>query len=84
MTDWQPHRFSTTRLRPGYEISEVNEFVARIEGTLGRGMPPDHPVTPDEIEGARFTATRFRVGYDEKEVNAALRKYLEELAHRRA
>ena len=84
MTDWQPLRFSTTRLRAGYEITEVNEFVARIEGTLGRSMPPDRPVTVGDIEKARFTATRFRVGYDEKEVNAALRKYLEELADRQA
>ena len=84
MTDWQPRRFSTTRLRAGYEIAEVNEFVARIEGTLGRSMPPDRPVTAGDIEKAQFTATRFRMGYDEKEVNAALRKYLEELANRRA
>jgi DivIVA domain-containing protein len=81
MTDWQPLRFSTTRLRAGYEIAEL---VARIEGTLGRGMPPDRPVTVGDIEKARFTATRFRVGYDEKEVDAALRKYLEELAYRQA
>jgi DivIVA domain-containing protein len=84
MTDWQPLHFSTTRLRAGYEISEVNEFVARIEGTLGRSMPPDRPVTAADIEKARFTATRFRVGYDEKEVDAAMRKYLEELDNRRA
>ena len=80
MTDWQPRRFSTTRLRPGYEIAEVNDLVARIEGTLGRGMPPDRAVTADEISKAQFTTTRFRVGYDEKEVDAALRKYLEELS----
>jgi DivIVA domain-containing protein len=79
MTDWQPLRFSTTRLRHGYQISEVNELVTRIEGTLGRGMPPDRPVTADEINRAQFTTTRFRMGYDEKEVNAALSKYLEEL-----
>ena len=84
MTDWQPHRFSTTRLRPGHEISEVNDFITRIEGTLGRGMPPDRPVTADDIGKARFTATRFRVGYDEKEVDAALGKYLEELADRQS
>jgi DivIVA domain-containing protein len=81
MTDWQPLRFSTTRLRTGYEIAEVNELVTRIEGTLGRGMPPDRPVTANEIGKAQFTTTgRFRMGYDEKEVDAALRRYLEELA----
>jgi DivIVA domain-containing protein len=81
MTGWRPLLFSTTRLRAGYEISEVNDLIARIEGTLGRSMPPDRRVTPDDLEKARFSATRFRAGYDAREVDAALGKYLEELVH---
>src|SRR5260221_2025629 len=60
MTTWQPDRFTITRLRPGYTKAEVDEFVARIEGTLGRAMPPDRPVTVDEVRNVRFTTTRLR------------------------
>jgi DivIVA domain-containing protein len=36
MTAWRPVRFSETRLRPGYSKAEVDAFIDRIEGTLGR------------------------------------------------
>jgi DivIVA domain-containing protein len=82
MMSGQPSRFSTTRLRPGYTRAEVDAFVERVEGTLGRAMPPDQPVTADEVRNVIFTTTRLKVGYDEQEVDAALDKYEAELAAR--
>ena len=60
MTTWEPDRFTITRLRPGYTKAEVDEFIAQIEGTLGRAMPPDRPVTVDEVRNVRFSTTRLR------------------------
>jgi DivIVA domain-containing protein len=82
MESGQPNRFATTRLRPGYTRAEVDAFVERIEGTLGRAMPPDQPVTADEVRNVRFTTTRLGVGYNEVEVDAALDRYEAELAAR--
>jgi DivIVA domain-containing protein len=84
MTAWPPDRFTVTRVRPGYTKAEVDEFVARIEGTLGRALPPDRPVTADEVRKVRFSTTRLRPGYDQAEVDAALDRYQAELAARGA
>src|SRR5258708_39101444 len=84
MTTWEPDRFTITRLRPGYTKAEVDEFIAQIEGTLGRAMPPDRPVTVDEVRNVRFSTTRLRPGYDEREVDAAPERYQPELAARQA
>jgi DivIVA domain-containing protein len=82
MTVWQPARFSVTRLRPGYSKAEVDAFIERIEGTLGRAAPPVQPVTSADVRNVRFITTRLRSGYDEKEVDVALERYAAELAER--
>jgi DivIVA domain-containing protein len=84
MANGQLHRFTTTRLRPGYTKAEVDAFVERIEGTLGRTLPPDQQVTAQEIRDVIFTTTRLGVGYDEREVDSALDRYEAELAAREA
>jgi DivIVA domain-containing protein len=62
--------FSTTRLRPGYNIEEVDAFLEDIRQTfLGIREPS---LTTDEIRKKKFSTTRLRPGYDEEEVDAFL------------
>ena len=71
LAEWvEARRFSATRLRPGYDMEEVDAFRAAIRDTfLGIREPP---LTSDEIRDKRFTTTRLRPGYDEEEVDAFL------------
>ena len=64
-------RFSTTRLLwPGYDMEQVDAFLAAIRDTfLGVREPP---LTADEVRDKQFATTRYRPGYDEREVDAFL------------
>ena len=62
--------FSTTRLRPGYDIDEVDAFLRAIRETFAGIREPS--LTPDEIRTKQFSTTRLRPGYDEEEVDAFL------------
>jgi len=63
-------RFSTTRLRPGYDMEEVDAFLDAVRDTfLGVRQPP---LTAEEIRAKQFATTRLRPGYDEEEVDAFL------------
>jgi DivIVA domain-containing protein len=65
-------RFSTTRLRPGYDEEEVDALLDDIRDTfLGSRQTP---VTPDEVVSTRFSRTRVRPGYVDTEVDAFLRE----------
>jgi DivIVA domain-containing protein len=72
-------RFHRTRLRPGYQIAEVDELIARIEATLTIGTRPGQAVTAADVEAAKFGTTRRR-GYDEQVVDEALDYYAGALA----
>ena len=66
----EARKFSTTRLRPGYDMEEVDAFAIAIRDTfLGIREPS---LTPDEIRNKQFSITRLRPGYDEEEVDAFL------------
>jgi DivIVA domain-containing protein len=52
--------FSQVRLREGYAIVEVDDFLNRVE----RGM-----VTADEVRNVQFTTVRLRSGYNEDQVD---------------
>jgi DivIVA domain-containing protein len=71
LSDWAASgEFSTTRLRPGYDLEEVDAFVEAIRQTfLGIREPP---LAADEIRDKQFSTTRLRAGYDEEEVDAFL------------
>jgi DivIVA domain-containing protein len=56
-------RFSRSRLKPGYSVQDVDDFLTRAEAGL---------VSADDVERVEFASTRLSVGYDEKEVDAAL------------
>jgi DivIVA domain-containing protein len=62
---------STTRLRPGYNIEQVDAFLEAIRDTLLGLREP--PLTADEVRDKQFPTTRRRSGYDEPEVDAFLR-----------
>jgi DivIVA domain-containing protein len=62
--------FGTTRLRPGYDIDEVDAFLSAIRNTfLGIREPS---LTPEEIRVKQFTTTCLRPGYEQLEVDAVL------------
>jgi DivIVA domain-containing protein len=61
----------------GYRRAQVDAFIARIEGTLGRKPLYAPPVTPDDVTAVRFP--RAVRGYQTKAVDAALEAYIHEL-----
>jgi DivIVA domain-containing protein len=65
------------RASRGYSRHEVDAFVARIEGTLGRAPLYAPPVTADDVTAVRFA--RSVRGYRMKAVDAALDAYIREL-----
>jgi DivIVA domain-containing protein len=79
LAEWvEARKFSTTRLRPGYDMEEVDAFANAIRDTfLGIRQPS---LTPDEIRTKQFSTTRLRPGYDEEEVDAFLDKAESRLA----
>lgn len=62
--------FSVTRLRPGYQPEQVDDFVGAICDTF-RGVR-EPPMTAAEVRNKIFMTTRLRPGYDEEEVDAFL------------
>ena len=66
----EARRFSTTRLRPGYDVEQVDAFLSAIQDTFLEIRKPS--LTPDEIRNKKFSTTRLRPGYDEEEVDAFL------------
>jgi DivIVA domain-containing protein len=61
----------------GYDRRQVDELLARIEGTVGRVPAVAVPVTAADVRAARFTK-KMR-GYAPAEVDEALRDALAEL-----
>jgi DivIVA domain-containing protein len=63
--------FSTVRLREGYALAEVDEFVERVMATVN-GLPVSRPVTAEEIRSVQFSSVRLTEGYDIEEVDLFL------------
>ena len=59
---------------PGYEVSEVDAFVERIEATLGNVASSGQAVTAVDVQQIKFRTT-WREGYDEEMVDKALDSY---------
>ncbi|MGY5763874.1 DivIVA domain-containing protein [Brachybacterium sp. DNPG3] len=62
-------RFPTTRFSEAYDMSDVDEFLARCEQALETG---DGSVTPEDVRSARFRVSRFGTGYDQAAVDEFL------------
>jgi hypothetical protein len=63
--------FSSTRWREGYDLAEVDAFVAEVVPQLERLSRPD-PALAQRIIGARFSPRRLRVCYDMRSVDEYL------------
>jgi DivIVA domain-containing protein len=74
-------RFTPVRLREGYNMMEVDEFVERVMATVN-GQPVERPVTAREIQNAQFSPVRMREGYDVVEVDLFLERAEEWLTGR--
>jgi DivIVA domain-containing protein len=61
----------------GYDRRQVDELLARVAGTLGRGPAVSPPVTAAEVRAARF-GKKMR-GYAPREVDQALGAAVAEL-----
>ncbi|HEX4093127.1 MAG TPA: DivIVA domain-containing protein [Trebonia sp.] len=66
-------KFRTTRLPPGYDDAEVDNFLDRIVGILSESGLPD----PDELRSAQFTTRRLRPGYLKQDVDGLLAEIAE-------
>jgi DivIVA domain-containing protein len=58
-------KFNTTRLQPGYDEKEVDNFLDQVVAQLRSGGLP-------EVRGARFSSTRMRPGYAQQDVDDLL------------
>ena len=72
-------RFSKVRMREGYDIGEVDEFLDQARAALAADPPL---MTPLDVETRRFHPVRLRTGYDMGEVDAYLDRLAEELRGR--
>jgi DivIVA domain-containing protein len=72
------NRFPRRSWRPGYNASDVDELIDRIEATLDGSAGPGQAVTGADVRAALLRATRLR-GYDELMVDDALDAYAEQL-----
>lgn len=61
--------FPQTSFREGYDIDQVDAYVAQLAAVLDGSSPP---VTADEVLHARFGYTKFRAGYDQDAVDDLL------------
>lgn len=73
MTAPAPHPFSVVKLREGYSMREVDDFLAEVLPLLAGSMPD--PALADRIVHMRFSPVRLRGGYDMGQVD----QYLDEL-----
>ena len=65
-------KFRTTRLSPGYDDQEVDNFLDRLVATLRGSGLPDY----SEVRNIAFARTRLRPGYAMKDVD----RFLSEIA----
>ncbi len=60
-------RFTPVRLREGYDMSEVDDFLDELEAVVSAGRP----LAP-LVDAARFASVRLREGYDMADVDSFL------------
>src|SRR5260370_11064270 len=65
-------QFTITRIRPGYAIAEVDDFIARIEGTLGGAPLSGEPVTAEDVRRGRLPTPPLSAGVGPQEEQPAI------------
>ncbi|WP_438939607.1 caspase, EACC1-associated type [Catenulispora pinisilvae] len=83
-SDIRAVRFTTVRLREGYDEDEVDALLDSIEEALRAwesGKLPTNQVTLQQVHYTQFTTVRLREGYDEEEVDALLDRVEEALIY---
>ncbi|SED57647.1 DivIVA domain-containing protein [Jiangella alba] len=74
--------FRTTRMREGYDLDVVDDFVDLVIDALD-GRPAGRSVTPEQIEAEEFKVVRMREGYVMDDVDDWLDAAASELRTRR-
>lgn len=69
-TEIEQAKFPTTKFRAGYDMAEVDNFLASVRGTLlhweaGR----TGQIRGAEVVAKHFSVTKFRYGYDQDHVD---------------
>ena len=71
LAEWvEAAKFSTFRLRRGYDVDQVDAFLDAIRNTFFGIRVPS--LTPDEIRNIQFSITLLGPGYHQEEVDAFL------------
>lgn len=67
-------RFSPVRLRAGYDMGQVDDYLDRVKAHLAAldAAAADRGPVPDPLRAATFSQVRLREGYDMPEVEAFL------------
>jgi DivIVA domain-containing protein len=68
--------FRTTRLSPGYDEEEVDNFLDRVVAILRESELPD----PEELRTVQFAMMRLRPGYVRQDVDGLLQEIAEAAA----
>jgi DivIVA domain-containing protein len=69
----QNAKFRTTRLSPGYDERQVDNFLDQLVATLRGSYLPDY----GEVRNTAFGTTRLRPGYAVKDVDTFLSEIAE-------
>jgi DivIVA domain-containing protein len=75
--------FRTVRMREGYDLDAVDDFVDRVIDAL-EGRPGGRSLTPEKIEAQEFKVVRMREGYSMDDVDDWLDDAAAELRRLRA
>ena len=66
--------FTQVKFREGYDIDEVDAFVAAVRASIAAGPSATGALGSDAVRNTRFQPTKFRPGYDQNEVDALLQQ----------
>ena len=64
--------FTQVKFREGYDIDEVDAFVAAVRASIAAGPSAAGALGSDAVRNTRFQPTKFRPGYNQDEVDALL------------
>jgi DivIVA domain-containing protein len=83
--DVRAKRFAPVTFREGYDMEDVDAFLARVQAAMaaddeGRAGATD--LRPEDVVNARFTPTKFRQGYHQDEVDDFLDEIVADLRRR--